>query len=348
MVPSQRRSDRSLTQALRQVVEQGFGLESLQPKLAERNPGLPVAFLDPRLIPIPLLVTPQSWTPRDSGIDEEALGRAHPELVTAKDLVSSGRLTQIIRGEAPLYTDLPPIHLEAYLDGLRPGAKKELHRQHFSALEHLATFGWKRFRQGRALGKDLDRYQPEPDETVHAVLQTVTPPHNPLPLVLVVLRTEPHPADNRATTAADGENTFGENILGWNQVIHGLLGDLDSVWSALPSANEALVSFCHSDDRLAPEAPQLLSQAAEASPTAALFSSDETLQWSSEPAQRPGNRQNRVAAVPWRLLTRGCIGGLVTIRLSRLRQLELPKQRLCIHNLVLDLSLQVSTQSQKC
>ncbi len=154
-----------------------------------------MAFLDPRLIPIPLLVTPQSWTPRDSGIDEEALGRAHPELVTAKDLVSSGRLTQIIRGEAPLYTDLPPIHLEAYLDGLRPGAKKELHRQHFSALEHLATFGWKRFRQGRALGKDLDRYQPEPDETV----QAVPPPHNPLPLVLVVLQTEPHPADNKAT-----------------------------------------------------------------------------------------------------------------------------------------------------
>ena len=58
MVPSQRGSERSLTQALRQVVEQGFGLESLQPKLAERNPGLRVAFLDPRLIPIPLLVTP--------------------------------------------------------------------------------------------------------------------------------------------------------------------------------------------------------------------------------------------------------------------------------------------------
>jgi GT2 family glycosyltransferase len=303
-----------------------------------------VAFLDPRLIPIPLLVSPQGWAPRDSGIDEEALLQANPDLLSAATLVSSGRLTQIIRGEAPLYADLPPIHLEAYLDGLRPGAKKELHRQQSSALEHLATFGWKRFRQGRALGKDLDRYQPEPDATI----QSANPPHHPLPLVLVVLRTEPHPADNRATTAADGETIVSENILGWNQVIHGLLGDLDSVWSALPAANEALVSFCHSDDRLAPQAPQLLSQAAEASPTAALFSSDETLQWSSEPAQRPGNRQNRVAAVPWRLLTRGCIGGLVTIRLSRLRQLELPKQRLCVHNLVLDLSLQVSTQRQTC
>ena len=64
--------------------------------------------------------------------------------------------------------------------------------------------------------------------------------------------------------------------------------------------------------------------------------------------QPPGNRQNRVSALPWRLLTRGCIGGLVTIRLNRLHQLELPKQRLCLHNLILDLSLQVSAQRHTC
>ena len=50
-------SERSLTQALRQVVERGFGLEDLHPALVERNPGLPVDCLDPRLIPIPLLVS---------------------------------------------------------------------------------------------------------------------------------------------------------------------------------------------------------------------------------------------------------------------------------------------------
>ena len=325
-------SDRSLTQALRQVVERGIGLEDLQPSLAERNPGLPVACLDPRLIPIPVLVSPQSWAPRDSGIDEKALLQAHPDLMGATTLVSSGRLTQIILGEACLYADLPPIHLQAYLGGLRPTAKKELQRQHFSALEHLATFGWKRFRQRRALGKDLDRYQPEPD----AAIPTTNPPHHQLPLVLVVFQTESHPANNTTSN------------LGWNQVIHAQLDDLSSVWSALPSSNEALVSFCHGDDRLAPQAPQLLRRAAEDSPKAELFSSDETVQWSSDPAQPPGNRQNRVSALPWRLLTRGCIGGLVTIRLSRLRQLKLPKERRCLHNLILDLSLQVSARSQKC
>ena len=182
MVPIAQPSDRTLTQALRQVVEQGFGLEGLQAILAERNPGLPEACLDPRLIPIPLLVSPQSWTPRDSGINEKALRQAHGDHLGATTLLSSGRLAQIIRGEACLYADLPPIHMQAYLDGLRPTAKKELQRQHASALEHLATFGWKRFRQRRALGKDLDRYQPEAD----IAIQTTTPPHNPFPLVLVV------------------------------------------------------------------------------------------------------------------------------------------------------------------
>ena len=209
MVPSQRLSDRSLTQALRQVVEHGFGLESLLPRLAERNPSMPVDCLDPRLIPIPLLVTPQSWAPKDSGIDEKALLQAHPELISATTLMSSGRLTQIVRGEACLYADLPPIHLQAYLDGLRPAAKKELQRQHASALEHLATLGWKRFRHRRALGKDLDRYQPEPD----AATQTAHPPNHPLPLVLVVLQTEPRPANNAASTVA-------RKAVGWNYVIY--------------------------------------------------------------------------------------------------------------------------------
>ena len=52
MVPIAKPSKRSLTQALRQVVERGFGLEGLQPSLVARNPDLPAAFLDPRLIPI--------------------------------------------------------------------------------------------------------------------------------------------------------------------------------------------------------------------------------------------------------------------------------------------------------
>jgi GT2 family glycosyltransferase len=331
MVPSAGRSNRSLTQALRQIVEQRLPVDDLQANLAQRNPGFPIDCLDPRLIPIELLVNPQAWTPRDSGIDEKALMQAHPDLNDAKTLLSSGRLCKIINGEASLYQDLPPIHLQAYLDGLRPGAKKELQHHQQSALEHLATFGWKRFRQGRPLGKDLDRYQDEPEQNI----LEITRAHNQSPLILVVLTMAHQQTKNKAIPS------------GWDHTIQGQLEHLNALWSELSSFDDALVGFCHSDDRCSPHAAQLLRQAAERSPNAALFSSDETLQWSSDPDHPPGNRQNRVAVLPWRLLTRGCIGGLVTIRLSQLRQLDLPEERLCLHNLILDLSLQISAKHQQ-
>ena len=194
MVPSAGRSNRSLTRALRQIVEQRLPVDDLQANLAQRNPGFPIDCLDPRLIPIELLVNPQAWTPRDSGIDEKALMQAHPDLNDAKTLLSSGRLCKIINGEASLYQDLPPIHLQAYLDGLRPGAKKELQHHQQSALEHLATFGWKRFRQGRPLGKDLDRYQDEPEQNI----LDITRAHNQSPLILVVLTMAHQPTKNKA------------------------------------------------------------------------------------------------------------------------------------------------------
>ena len=55
----------------------------------------------------------------------------------------------------------------------------------------------------------------------------------------------------------------------------------------------------------------------------------------------PRNPQFRMAVTPWRLLSRGAIGGLVSIRLHHLLALELPQRRLCLHNLLVDLSLQL-------
>ena len=46
MVPIAKPSERLLTQALRQVVERGFGVEGLQPSLAARNSDLPEAHPD--------------------------------------------------------------------------------------------------------------------------------------------------------------------------------------------------------------------------------------------------------------------------------------------------------------
>ena len=112
--------------------------------------------LDPRLRPADLLRSPGTWLPASSGIDPSALQKAHPDLRGEQDLLSSGRLADILLGRASLYADLPPVHLSAYLDGLRPAARRELEQHLLSALEHLASHGWRSFSTGRPLGKDLD------------------------------------------------------------------------------------------------------------------------------------------------------------------------------------------------
>ena len=81
---------------------------------------LPEDVLDPRLLPADLLRSPGTWQPASSGIDPKALHQAHPDLRGDQDLLSSGRLADILLGRASLYADLPPVHLSAYLDVCGP------------------------------------------------------------------------------------------------------------------------------------------------------------------------------------------------------------------------------------
>ena len=288
---------------------------------------LPEDVLDPRLVPADLLRSPGTWQPASSGIDPKALHQAHPDLRGDHDLLSSGRLADILLGRASLYADLPPVHLSAYLDGLRPAARRELEQHQLSALEHLASHGWRRFRTGRPLGKDLDRYQPlvEPPVPQEQVSKL------PTPLVLVVV----HSGDGEGAHKLKPEP-------GWQQCIHGRLNGLDSIWDQLKQLEgNPLVCFCHHSDQLAPPAAQVVAAAGLRHADAGLISSDESLQWSTQRSQPPGNPQFRMALTPWRLLSRGAIGGLVSIRLHHLLALELPQRRLCLHNLLVDLSLQL-------
>ena len=290
---------------------------------------LPSELQDPRFIPNQLLHSPLTWHPAKAGINVAALKRAHPDLNDGQDLLSSGRLADIALGRAPLYSDLPPIHLAAYLDGLRPAARRELQQQQLSALEHLAGPGWKRFQAGKPLGKDLDRYQALPP-LVHPTgcngQQTAG--------VLVVMG-----------QASEGSLATAEASQGWPLVLEGQLDVLNVLWPQLRELNNnPLVSFCHNSDRIDPAAADRLGAFSSLNPEVALTTSDETLQWSSDPQQPPGNPQYRSALTPWRLLSRGAIGGLVSIRLKTLLTLELPSQRRCLHNLMLDLSLQLLAQ----
>ncbi|BEV36626.1 rhamnan synthesis F family protein [Synechococcus sp. M16CYN] len=289
-----------------------------QSELVKRHKYLPKDLLDPRLLPLELLCQPETWIPTSIGLNPEALLNAHPDLTHCNQLLISGRLKAILYGEASLYNDLPPIHIQAYKDGLR----SPYNFQSLNALEHLSGIGRQCFRSGSPLGKDLDRYQPPTPDKAPEPSQKIC--HH----LLVVLH----------DTQADTEIKKWQKTEGWISTIHKSLNNLTEL--AWPEGDEFLISFCHSSDRLVSLAAQRIANFAALHPYASLFSSDETLQWSKDPAVAAGNRQNRVALTPMRLLCRGGIGGLITFRSSTLRMLQVPKRALSMHTLMLDLALQ--------
>ncbi|QNI83104.1 O-antigen biosynthesis protein [Synechococcus sp. RS9907] len=298
-------------------------IEHWQQQLHQQLPWLPQDLLDPSLLPIALLRNPSQWSPEDSGLDPIDLLACHRDLTDTKQLLRSGRLGEIALGQRSLFMDLPPVHLQAYRDGLRPAAREDS----LSALEHLGGIGRQRFQQGRPLGMDLDRYQPpRPDPA----------PSGPTPSaasILVVLH--PTPQEAKAESARNSQRE------GWGQIRHASLED-PSGWIRTPFPDdETLVSFCHASDQLDPQAGLRMAHCAAQHPEAVLLTSDETLRWSDDAGIPAGNRQNRTAITPFRLLCRGCIGGLVTLRWSTLQQLKLPASTGSLHALLLDLALQV-------
>ncbi|MDC3011614.1 glycosyltransferase [Synechococcus sp. AH-736-G21] len=298
-------------------------IEHWQQQLSQQLPQLPPELLDPSLLPITLLRHPSQWSPEDSGLDPTDLLACHQDLSDTKELLSSGRLGEIALGQRSLFTDLPPVHLQAYRDGLRPAARDDS----LSALEHLGGIGRQRFQQGRPLGMDLDRYHPPvPDPAPSAPISSAAS-------LLVVL----HPTQQEA----EAESNRTSQSEGWDQIRHASLERLSGWIGAPPPDDETLVSLCHASDQLDSQAALRMAICAAQHPAAVLLTSDETLRWSDDPSIPAGNRQNRTAITPLRLLCRGCLGGLVTIRWSTLQKLTLPAATGSLHALLLDLALQV-------
>ena len=191
-------------------------IERWQQQLHQQLPLLPQELLDPSLLPIALLCNPSQWSPEDSGLNPVDLLACHRDLTDTKQLLSNGRLGEIALGERSLFTDLPPVHLQAYRDGLRPAAREDS----LSALEHLGSIGRQRFQERRPLGMDLDRYQPLiPDPA----------PSGPIPsasTVLVVL----HPTQQEA----EAESARSSQPEGWGQIRHASLENPSGWIRALP------------------------------------------------------------------------------------------------------------------
>jgi len=108
-----------LIRLLRRYRREQIDEARIRASLKPRHRDLEERFLHPQLLPPELLVSPDTWRPDASGLHHDALLAAHPDLNAPDQLLSSGILNRILRGEIPLYDDLPAVAIDAYAAELR-------------------------------------------------------------------------------------------------------------------------------------------------------------------------------------------------------------------------------------
>ena len=293
--------------------------------LADRHQHIEARFLHPKLLPLNLLLAPEEWIPDPDVFDGPALLALHPDLRDMNELLGSGLLNRILRGEVPLLPDVPAVAIDAYAAELRQPHRRICRFGGISALEHLAVQGRECFRRSEPLSHCLDLYNiehPNRDERPAARC----PRHSPWLLVL---------------DASEQEAQRLAGHAGWPNVRTLASHDLAGLRELCARVHaDTWLSICHSSDRLNRQALSLLARTLETEDLD-VCSSDEAIHWCSDEPTAIGNPQCRSAPTPWRLISRGDIAGLISLRAAALRNLRIPDHVSCLHELLVDLSLQL-------
>ena len=316
---------RPLLRLLRRHRRDPLDADELSDGLAGRHPNLERRFLHPRLLPAELLVAPEQWRPEHAGLHLQALLASHQDLSDTNQLIASGVLNRILLGELPLYDDLPALAIDAYALELKQPHRAICKREQLCALAHLSSFGRDAFQRNQPVAACLDLYNHVPP--VQTDIPLLRPRQRPQ---LVVMDADPRQALRMGRSA------------GWETVLAAPLRKPAVLWTAISTmAPETPVSFCHHSDRLRTDALDQLSSCWHNQPDLALCSSDELIAWNPTDPTRTGHPQCRAAATAARLICRGGFGGLVTIRAKHLQQLVPPQEMQSMHELLVNLALQV-------
>ena len=300
----------------------GLDLEVIQASLITLHSHLDRRHLQPQLLPPALLLHPDQWDPRTSCIDELACLSHHSELGNLEELLPSGKLNQILNGELSLYGDLPPIPIQAYLEGMKQPQRRLCRQNQHSALEHLAGEGWRRFRTLQPVATGLDRYHP-----------------------VVLPRFDHQPQHIReALVVLDGTRETAQYLAvrgGWKDVIWSTLDDLATLRRCIEQLRPERISLCSGFDELALGARCAISSVLRDAPRHTIVTSDDVIHWHQLENGAGGfhNRQYRSALTSIRLFTRGSIGGLISLPAELLQGQMLQNQYASLHGLKLDLAL---------
>ena len=314
-----------LIRLLRRFRREQLDGASIRSCLKSRHRYLDERFLHPQLLPPELLVEPETWIPEASGLHGDALLAAHPGLISTNQLLCSGVLNRILRGEIPLYDDLPALAIDAYAAELRQPQRALCRQQLLSALAHLSLHGRDGFRRGEAVAACLDLYRPAASDQERIPLMcTIQQPW------LVVIDGE------QADACRLGRSR------GWDQVLTAPMDDLGNLFRIIATLHpDTPVSFCHVSDQLTDNALDRLMHAWHQQAGIRFCSSDEWIAWNRTDPSQHGNRQCRVKAQIPRLISRGGLGGLITFRAGHLKDIHCPPSASCLHELVLALTLQL-------
>ena len=298
--------------------------DELVAALGDRHQHIEPRFLHPKLLPLDLLLAPNRWRPDPHVFDGPALQALHPDLRAMEELLRSGLLNRILRGEAPLLPEVPAVAIDAYAAELHQPHRRICRFGGISALEHLAVHGRAYFRRSEPLSHCLDLYNIKHPSSEQPAARS---PHHP-PWLLVLDASEQE-AQRLAGHAGwpNGRPLASHDLAGLRELSDKLHAD-------------SWLSLCHTSDRLSQQALSLLAQTLEAEELD-LCSSDEAIHWCSDEPTAIGNPQCRSAPTAWRLISRGDIAGLVSLRAGALRNLRIPDSVSCLHELLVDLSLQL-------
>ncbi len=323
--------DANISLLLKRSKRLGIDSKLIQDCLAEINPLISKEYLDPELLPIQLLIKPNQWDPAKSGINWMALQNHHKSIKIKQQLIASGLLNEILDGKQQLYEDLPAIPIKAYQDGLKKRCRLRCKQNNWSIFEHLVNEGWNEFKCKKEVALGFDRY----NYLERPALNTKRFLDQRLKQLLVVVGGN----EDRAREMSLGG--------GWNYYLNIEANPRGLYDLKLQSKNYDLVSLVSCTDELREDSKQIIAEINWEQPTTCMITSDEALCWNKKKFKLNSNRQNKGYITPFRLLTRCCVGGLVSVKGNVLSEITFRETYNCFQALVLDIAFHIFNMKRK-
>ena len=135
--------------------------------------------------------------------------------------------------------------------------------------------------------------------------------------------------------------------MGFQSIHYCKLNELASELVSIENTNCLFISFCHESDLIQRDAAIKTLEWINKDHDASIYTSDESVAWNIENKSFCKNYQLRTAPSPFRIITRGYIGGLISLKIETLKQLKIPRNPKSAYSFFIEIFMQIITQDLK-